>query len=515
MEALAAAFPNLALGFSVAFSLENLAYCFIGVFVGTVIGVLPGIGPLAAIAMLLPLTFKLNAVAALIMLSGIYYGTKYGGSTTAIMLKLPGESASVVTCLDGYEMAKQGRAGPALGIAAVASFIAGSIGTVLIGMFGPPLAEVALLFGAAEYFSLMLFSLIGAAVLVQGSLLKALGMIVLGLLLGIVGTDVNSGMARFTFGTPNLSDGVGFVVIAMGLFGFAEIVSNLEQSSMSRDLLFQKVKNLWPSWRDFKQSWNPMMRGTALGAFFGILPGAGPTIASFSAYTLEKKVSKNAANFGKGAIEGVAAPEAANNSASQCEFIPTLALGVPGSATMALILGALTIQGIAPGPQVMTQRPELFWGLIASMWIGNLMLLVLNLPLIGLWVKLLMVPYRLLFPAIMVFMGIGVYSVNNNAFDIFLAVLFGLLGYIFIKLKCEPAPLILAVVLGPLMEENLRRALLISRGDPSVFIARPISAGFLVATVLLLLIMIVPAVRRKSQAAARDEPRPGEAAPLP
>jgi putative tricarboxylic transport membrane protein len=497
MDALAELFPNLALGFSVALSLENLAYCFIGVLVGTVIGVLPGIGPLAAIAMLLPLTFKLNPVAALIMLSGIYYGTKYGGSTTAIMLKLPGESASVVTCLDGYEMAKQGRAGPALGMAAVASFIAGSIGTVLIGMFGPPLAEVALLFGSPEYFSLMLFSLIGAAVLVHGSMLKALGMIALGLLIGIVGTDVNSGMSRLTFGVTGLADGVSFVVIAMGLFGFAEIVANLEQGSVNRDLLFQKVKNLWPTWTDFRRSWNPMMRGTAIGAFFGILPGAGPTIASFSAYTLEKKVSKNQTQFGKGAIEGVASPEAANNSASQCEFIPTLALGVPGSATMALILGALMIQGIAPGPEVMTQRPDLFWGLIASMWIGNLMLLILNLPLIGLWVKLLTVPYRLLFPAIMVFMAIGVYSVNNNALDVHLALLFGLLGYVFIKLECEPAPLILAVVLGPLMEENLRRALLISRGDPSVFVTRPISAGFLVATVLLLLVVILPAIRKK------------------
>lgn len=514
MDAIAELFPNLYLGFTVAFSLENLAYCFIGVFVGTVIGVLPGIGPLAAIAMLLPLTFKLDPVAALIMLSGIYYGTKYGGSTTAIMLKLPGESASVVTCLDGYEMAKQGRAGPALGIAAVASFIAGSIGTLLIGLFGPPLAEVALLFGAPEYFSLMLFSLIGAAVLVHGSMLKALGMIVLGLLLGIVGTDVNSGLSRFTFGVTGLTDGISFVVIAMGLFGFAEIVANLEQSSLSRDLLFQKVKNLWPSWKDFKQSWNPMMRGSALGAFFGILPGAGPTIASFSAYTLEKKISKNQAQFGKGAIEGVASPEAANNSASQCEFIPTLALGVPGSATMALILGALTIQGIAPGPQVMTQRPDLFWGLIVSMWIGNFMLLVLNLPLIGLWVKLLMVPYRLLFPAIMVFMAIGVYSVNNSPLDIYLSLLFGVLGYVFIKFKCEPAPLILAVVLGPLMEENLRRALLISRGDASVFVTRPISAGFLVATLVLLAVMILPAVMKKreqpdeepAQAPARADP---------
>ena len=504
MDTLAGLFPNLYLGFSVALSPVNLVYCFVGVFVGTVIGVLPGIGPLAAIAMLLPLTFKLDPVAALIMLSGIYYGTKYGGSTTAIMLKLPGESASVVTCLDGYEMAKQGRAGPALGMAAVASFIAGSIGTILIGMFGPPLAEAALLFSSPEYFSLMLFSLVGAAVLVHGSMVKALGMIALGLLFGIAGTDVNSGMSRFTFGVTSLSDGVSFVVIAMGLFGFAEIVANLEQSSLSRDLLFQKVKNLWPTWTDFRHSWNPMVRGTVIGAFFGILPGAGPTIASFSAYTVEKKISKNRAQFGKGAIEGVASPEAANNSASQCEFIPTLALGIPGSATMALILGALMIQGIAPGPQVMTQRPDLFWGLIASMWIGNLMLLILNLPLIGLWVKLLTVPYRLLFPAIMVFMAIGVYSVNNNPLDIHLALLFGVLGYVFIKLECEPAPLILAVVLGPLMEENLRRALLISRGDPSVFVTRPISAGFLIATVLLLAVMIVPAIRSRRRQATGE-----------
>ena len=505
MDALAGLFPNLSLGFSIALTPENLAYCFTGVLVGTVIGVLPGIGPLAAIAMLMPLTFKLNPIAAIIMLSGIYYGTKYGGSTTAIMLKLPGESASVVTCLDGYEMAKQGRAGPALGMAAVASFIAGSIGTILIGMFGPPLAEVALLFGAPEYFSLMLFSLIGAAVLVQGSMVNALGMIALGLLFGIVGTDINSGTSRFTFGVTGLADGINFVVIAMGLFGFAEIAANLEQSSLNRDLLFQKVKNLWPTWKDFRQSWNSMMRGTAIGAFFGILPGAGPTIASFSAYTLEKKVSKNREQFGKGAIEGVASPEAANNSASQCEFIPTLALGVPGSATMALVLGALMIHGIAPGPQVMTQRPDLFWGLIASMWIGNAMLLVLNLPLIGIWVKLLTVPYRILFPAIMVFMAIGVYSVANNPFDLVIMAVFGLFGLACVKLGMEPAPLALGVVLGPLMEENLRRAMLLARGDPTVFLTRPISAGFILAAVLVLVLLSLPVLRRKREAVFAEQ----------
>jgi TctA family transporter len=499
MEALAELFPNLALGFSTAVSPVNLMYCFIGVFVGTLVGVLPGIGPLAAIAMLLPITFNLPPVGALIMLAGIYYGTQYGGSTTAILVKLPGESASVVTCIDGHEMAKQGRAGPALAVAALGSFFAGTVGTILIALAGPPLAEMALKFGAPEYFSLMVMGLIASAVLAHGSLLKALGMIVLGLLFGIVGTDVNSGMSRFAFGVSGLTDGISFVVIAMGLFGFAEIVNNLEGSGGSRDLLFQKIKNLWPTLDDFKRSWAPAMRGTAIGAFFGTLPGAGPTISAFSTYALEKKVAKDPSRFGKGAIEGVAGPESANNAAAQCAFIPTLTLGIPGSGTMALMLGALTIQGIAPGPQVMTQRPELFWGLIASMWIGNGMLVLLNLPLIGLWVKLLTVPYRMLFPAIMCFMAIGVFSVNNQALDIFMTLMFGFLGYIFVKLKCEPAPLILAFVLGPLMEENLRRALLISRGDPSVFITRPISAGFLIATVLFLVIMLAPTVRRKRE----------------
>ncbi|MCC6534747.1 MAG: tripartite tricarboxylate transporter permease [Burkholderiales bacterium] len=490
-------FPNLYHGFSVALSLQNLMYCFIGVFLGTLIGVLPGIGPLATIAMLLPITFNLPAVPALIMLSGIYYGCQYGGSTTAILVKLPGESASVVTCIDGHEMAKQGRAGPALAIAAIGSFIAGTVGTILIARFGPPLAEVALQFGAAEYFSLMVMGLVASAVLAYGSLVKALAMILLGLILGIVGTDVNSGMARFSFGIAGLTDGISFTVIAMGLFGFAEIVSNLEQGGGARDLLFQKIKHLYPTKNDLRLAWKPVVRGTAIGSFFGALPGAGPTIAAFSAYALEKKLAKDPSRFGKGAIEGVAGPESANNAAAQCAFIPTLTLGIPGSATMALMLGALTIQGIAPGPQVMTQRPDLFWGLIASMWIGNAMLVILNLPLVGLWVKLLTVPYRLLFPAIMMFMAIGVYSLNNASLDLYMMVLFGFLGYVFVKLKCEPAPLILAFVLGPLMEENLRRALLISRGDPTVFATRPISAGFLIATALLLCVMVIPAVVNK------------------
>jgi putative tricarboxylic transport membrane protein len=507
MEFLAEHFPNLTLGFSTAISPINLMYCFIGVFVGTLVGVLPGIGPLAAIAMLLPITFSLPPVGALIMLAGIYYGTQYGGSTTAILVKLPGESASVVTCLDGHEMAKQGRAGPALATAALVSFFAGTVGTILIALFGPPLAEVALKFGAPEYFSLMVMGLIASAVLAYGSLIKALGMIVLGLLFGIVGTDVNSGMSRFAFGVAGLTDGISFTVIAMGLFGLSEILSNLEKGGTNRDLLFQKIKHLWPAKEDFRRMWKPMMRGTAVGAFFGTLPGAGPTISAFSAYALEKKMvnKENAHQFGKGAIEGLAGPEAANNAAAQCAFIPTLTLGIPGSGTMALILGALTIQGIAPGPQVMTQRPDLFWGLIASMWIGNGMLVLLNLPLIGLWVKLLTVPYRLLFPAIMCFMAIGVYSLNSQALDIYMTLLFGFLGYIFIKLKCEPAPMILAFVLGPLMEENLRRALLISRGDPTVFFTRPISLGFLIATAMFLLIVLVPALRKKREEALQED----------
>jgi putative tricarboxylic transport membrane protein len=499
MEFFAEHFPNLTLGFTTAVSFTNLLYCFIGVFVGTLIGVLPGIGPLAAIAMLLPLTFSLPPVGALIMLAGIYYGSQYGGSTTAILVKLPGESASVVTCIDGHEMAKSGRAGPALAIAALVSFFAGTVCTLLIALFGPPISEMALKFGAPEYFSLMVMGLIASAVLAHGSLMKALAMIVLGLLFGIVGTDVNSGMARFSFGVAGLTDGINFVVIAMGLFGFAEIVSNLERGGGQRDLLFQKIKNLWPTREDFRLSWRAMLRGTGIGAFFGTLPGAGPTIAAFSSYALEKRVAKDPSRFGKGAVEAVAGPEAANNAAAQCAFIPTLTLGIPGSATMALMLGALTIQGIAPGPQVMTQRPELFWGLIVSMWIGNGMLVLLNLPLIGLWVKLLTVPYRLLFPAIMMFMAIGVFSLNNSSLDVYMTVLFGFIGYVFVKLGCEPAPLILAFVLGPLMEENLRRAMLISRGDPSVFFTRPISAGFLIATALLLVVMLLPMVRKKRE----------------
>jgi TctA family transporter len=491
-------FSNLILGFSVALSFQNLWFCFIGVFVGTLIGVLPGIGPLATIAMLLPITFNVPPVSALIMLAGIYYGAQYGGSTTAILVNLPGETSAVVTCIDGYQMARQGRAGPALAVAAIGSFIAGTICTLVIALFGPPLAEMALKFGAPEYFSLMLMGLVTAAVLAHGDMVKSLAMVVVGLLLGIVGTDVNSGMSRFAFGIAELTDGIGFVVLAVGVFAVSEIVSNLGERE-ERQVFTSKVSNLWLTWKEFKQSFGPIMRGTGVGAFFGVLPGTGPAIASFSSYMIEKKVSKTPERFGKGAIEGVAGPESANNADAQCKFIPTLTLGIPASAVMALMLGALTIQGISPGPQVMTQKPELFWGLIASMWIGNLMLVVLNLPMIGLWVSLLKVPYRMLFPAIMVFSCIGIYSVNNSTTELYLAALFGVLGFLWLKLECAAAPMLLGFVLGPMMEENLRRALLISRGDPMVFINRPISLGFIIATVLILIIMAAPAIRRKRE----------------
>ncbi len=493
-------FNNLIFGFTVALSLQNLAYCFIGVFVGTAIGVLPGIGPLVTIAMLLPITFNLSPIPALIMLSGIYYGAQYGGSTTSILVNLPGETASVVTCLDGYQMARQGRAGPALAIAAIGSFFAGCVGTLLIALFGPPLAEWALKFGAPEYFALMLMALIAAACLAHGDMVKSLAMVVLGLVLGIIGTDVNSGMARYSFGIAELSDGVGFTVVAVGLFAISEIVKNLETEE-KQEVFTKDIKNLMPTKQDLIMSSGAILRGTLVGSFFGTLPGTGPAISAFSSYMLEKKIAKDPSRFGKGAIEGVAGPEAANNAAAQTAFIPTLTLGIPGSATMALMLGALTIQGIAPGPQVMTAKPDLFWGLIASMWIGNLMLVVLNLPMIGLWVKLLKIPYRYLFPSIIMFCAVGNYSVNNSAMDLYLVAAFGILGYVVMKLEFEPAPLILGYVLGPLMEENLRRALLISRGDPTVFFTRPISLGFMIASILILVTMVAPAIRRKKEEA--------------
>jgi putative tricarboxylic transport membrane protein len=497
---------NLSLGFSVAVTPMNLLYALIGVMLGTLIGVLPGVGPVATIAMLLPITFNLNPVAALIMLAGIYYGAQYGGSTTAILVNLPGESSSVVTCLDGYQMARQGRAGPALATAAIGSFFAGCVATLVVAVAAPPLAEVALKFGPAEYFSLMVLGLVAATVLAHGSLVKAIAMVVFGLLLGLIGTDVNSGVLRFTFGVPELSDGIGFVVVAMGMFGTAEIIANLELKD-DREVFTGKVKHLFPTKDDFKRIWAPILRGTALGSFLGILPGGGALLASFGAYTLEKKVSKHPEQFGKGAIEGVAAPEAANNAGAQTSFIPMLTLGIPGNAVMALMIGALMIQGIAPGPQVMNEKPELFWGLIASMWVGNLMLVILNLPLIGMWIKLLTVPYRYLYPSILVFMAIGVFSLSNNPFDVLIMAIFGVLGYFCVKIECEPAPMILGFILGPLMEENLRRAMLLSRGDPFVFFQKPISLGFMIASAALLIIVALPAIRKKREEAFVEEPK--------
>ena len=495
---------NLALGFSVALTLNNLMYCFIGCILGTLIGVLPGIGPIATIAMLLPATFTLPPESSLIMLAGIYYGAQYGGSTTAILVNLPGESSSVVTAIDGYQMARQGRAGVALTTAALGSFFAGTVATVLLAVAAPPLAQIAFKFGPAEYFSLMVLGLIAAVVLAHGSVIKAIGMILLGLLLGLVGTDVNSGMARFSFGIPELSDGIGFVAIAMGVFGFAEIIKNLEQGE-AREVFTSKVSSLWPTKKDFKQAYPAVLRGTALGSLLGILPGGGAILGAFSAYTLEKKIAKDPSKFGKGDIRGVAAPESANNAAAQTSFIPLLTLGIPPNPVMALMVGAMIIQGIQPGPQVMTERPNLFWGMIVSMWIGNLMLVILNLPLIGIWIKLLKVPYRLLYPAILVFCCIGVYSLSNSPFDVIMTAIFGFVGYLFVKLECEPAPLLLGFILGPMMEENLRRAMLLSRGDPMTFVTRPLSATLLAISLLLLIVIMLPAIRKKREEAFVEE----------
>ncbi|QET03940.1 tripartite tricarboxylate transporter permease (plasmid) [Cupriavidus pauculus] len=495
---------NLGLGFSTALSFQNLAYAFLGCILGTLIGVLPGLGPLATIAMLLPVTYTLPPVAALIMLAGIYYGAQYGGSTTAILVNLPGESSSVVTTIDGYQMARRGRAGVALATAGLGSFFAGCVATLILAAFAAPLSELAFKFGPAEYFSLMVLGLIGAVVLASGSLVKAIAMIVLGLLLGLVGTDVNSGAARFSFDVPELTDGLNFVSVAMGVFGFAEIIANLEQKE-DRETFTDHVTNLFPTKEDFRRMIPAILRGTLLGSALGILPGGGAALASFAAYSLEKKTSKYAHEFGKGAIEGVAGPESANNAAAQTSFIPLLTLGIPPNAVMALMVGAMTIHNIQPGPQVMTSNPALFWGLIASMWIGNFILIILNLPMIGIWVKLLKVPYRFLFPAILTFCCIGVYSVQNTTFDVFQTAAFGLIGYLFIKLKCEPAPLLLGFVLGPMMEENFRRSLLLSRGAFTVFVTRPLSLGLLIAAALLVLIVAMPSIKAKREVAFQEE----------
>ena len=490
---------NLAMGFSVATSIANLGFCLIGVILGTLIGVLPGIGATATIAMLLPITFQLEPVSSLIMLAGIYYGAQYGGSTTAILINMPGESSSAVTAIDGYQMARRGRAGTALAVAALGSFFAGSVATFLVALFAPPLTAIALQFGAAEYFSLMVLGLVMSVALAHGSIVKALAMVVLGLLLGIVGTDIYTGTPRFTLGITAYADGLNFVAVAIGVFGIAEILRNLEDEH-EREVMTKNINRLFPTAAEFRQMIGPVLRGTGIGSVLGILPGGGAILASFASYTIEKKLSKTPEEFGKGALAGVAGPESANNAGAQTSFIPLLTLGIPANPVMALMIGAMIIQGIVPGPSVVTDQPQLFWGIIASMWIGNLMLVVLNLPLIGLWVKLLTVPYYVLFPIIMAMSSIGVYSVASNTFDLYAVAFFGLLGYVMSKLRFEPAPLLLGFVLGPLLEENLRRAMILSRGDPTTFLTRPISAGLLVISLAVLVLVFLPQIRKQ-----RDE----------
>ena len=489
---------NLATGFEVALTPVNIVYCFLGVLLGTLIGVLPGIGPTATIAMLLPITLTLQPVTALIMLAGIYYGAQYGGSTTAILVNLPGESSSAVTAIDGYQMARQGRAGHALAAAALGSFFAGSVATVFLAVLAPPLTSVALEFGPAEYFSLMVLGLVTSVALAHGSIVKALAMVTLGLLLGTVGTDIFEGTPRFTMDFPELADGINFVAVAVGVFGIAEILRNLE-NERDREVGVAQVGSLMPTREDLKTIAMPVMRGTLLGSLLGVLPGGGHILASFAAYTLEKRLSKTPERFGKGAIEGVAAPESANNAGAQTSFIPMLTLGIPSNPVMALMIGAMIIQGITPGPNVATDEPELFWGIIVSMWVGNLLLVILNLPLIGLWVKLLKVPYFILFPAILAFSAIGIYSINSNAFDLFAVAVFGLLGYVLVKCECEPAPLLLGFVLGPMLEEHMRRAMIISKGDPTVFVTRPLSLALLILAVGVLVVVLLPNVAKKRQ----------------
>src|SRR5256885_3435384 len=490
---------NLWMGFHVAANPFNILFCLLGALVGTVVGVLPGIGTVATIVMLLPLTFGLPPVGALIMLAGIYYGAQYGGSTTSVLVNIPGEATSVITCLDGHQMARQGRAGPALSIAAIGSFFAGCVATVLVAALGAPLTSLALLFGPAEYFSLMVLGLIFAVVLAKGSVLKAIAMVLTGLLMSMVGSDLETGAGRMTFDIPELADGIGFANIAMGVFGFAEIIRNLELPPESRDILKTKITNLMPTRQDLIDSSGAIVRGTALGSLLGILPGGGAVIASFAAYTFEKKVSKDPSRFGRGALEGAAAPERAHQDAAQASFIPLLTLGIPPNAVMALMVGAMTIHGIVPGPQVMTKQPELFWGMIASMWLGNLMLGVINLPLVGVWVSLLRVPYRPLYPSIVIFCAIGIYSINNAPAVAIMVAVFGFIGYWLVKCEFEPAPMLLGFVLGPLMEENLRRAMLIARGDPTTFVTRPISGVLLAIAAFLVVIALLPMIRGKRE----------------
>jgi putative tricarboxylic transport membrane protein len=494
---------NLALGFSTALSLQNLFFCFLGVIIGTLVGVLPGISPLNTTAMLLPFTFGLPPASAMIMLAGIFYGAQYGGSTTAILVNVPGETSAVVTCLDGYQMARQGRAGAALAIAAVASFFAGTVATIVIAVLSTPLAALAMKFTAPEYFSLLVMGLIAAVVLAHGSPFKAIAMVLMGVLVGLVGIDVNSGKPRLTFGIPDIADGMDFVPVVVGLFGIGEVIANLG-SPQDRSILVGKIKNLMPTWPDLKAAFPAMLRGTCVGTMLGILPGGGAALPPFAAYALDKKVSRHPERFGTGIIEGVASPEAANNAGAQTSFIPLLTMGIPTNPLMALMIGALMIQGIQPGPSVIREQPALYWGVVASMWIGNLMLVIINLPLAGIWASLLRVPYRLLFPAIILFCCIGAYASSNSVFSVWLMLGWGALGYFFNKIGVQPAPMVLGFVLGPLLEENFRRAMLLSGGDPAVFIQRPISAALLGVAAILLVVLIFPTIRMKREGALQE-----------
>jgi len=497
-------FNFLLMGFAVAFEPLNLFYCFIGVLIGTLVGVLPGMGPVAAMSLLLPATFHTTPVASIIMLAGIYYGAMYGGSTTSILVNIPGEAASVMTCLDGYQMARQGRAGRALGISAFGSFIAGSIGIIGLVLIAPPLVEFALKFGPPEYFSLMVLGLTILTFLTSASMIRALMMAAFGLIVGTMGLDNISGLARFTFHIPELLDGVGLVPVVMGLFGISEVLLNIEMKT-KREVFTTKVKGLLPTLQDWAKSIGSIIRGTVLGFFLGILPGGGAVIASFVSYAIEKRVSKHPEEFGKGAIQGVAAPEAANNSAAQGAFIPLLTLGIPSNVVMAMLLGALIIHGVTPGPLLLSQHPQLFWGVIASMYVGNIMLLFLNLPLIGLWVQLLKVPYSILFPLIILFCLLGSYSINNSTMDVAIMLAFGVIGYLMKKISLEPAPMVLAFVLGPMMETALRQSLIKSKGSFSIFFTRPISAVCLIIAIALMVIPLLPWFRRPRVTLEQEE----------
>jgi putative tricarboxylic transport membrane protein len=489
-------FEHFYLGYQVAFSVTNLLYCFLGVFVGTIIGVLPGIGPSGTIAILLPITYGLNPVSAIIMLAGIYYGTQYGGSTTSILVNIPGEAASVVTCIDGYQMARHGRAGPALGIAAFGSFIAGTMGTVFLMLLAEPVTGLALRFGPPEFFSLMVLALTISIYLAHGSMVKAIIMIALGIELGQIGMDAITAKSKFTFGITYLQDGIGLVPLVMGLFGVAEILVNLEETQ-EISILKEKIKGLLPNLNDWKDSIRPILRGTFLGFFLGVLPGGGAVVSSFVSYVVEKRVSKHPEKFGTGTIEGVAGPESANNAAASGAFIPLFTLGIPPNAVMALLLGALMIHGLQPGPLLLQNNPEIFWGTVISMYIGNVLLVILNIPLIGLWVKVLKVPYRILFPLILFFCLIGSYSVNNSVFDVFVMIIFGIIGYVFRKAGYEPAPLIMAFILGPMLENSLRQSLIISGGSFGIFFTRLISITCLIITLFILLSSIFLKMRQK------------------